>query len=152
MDYAGVQMRIWSLHPKYLDSKGAVAMWREGLLARKVLLGQTKGYTNHPQLNRFKSSSKPIALLDNILFELADYFNNTYNFKFDMNKIECNEIVDPLTVSICQLNYEFWHLQNKLFLRSRHQFFKNLNDSQIQPNQIFNIVGGPIADWEKIND
>ncbi|MFR6354685.1 pyrimidine dimer DNA glycosylase/endonuclease V, partial [Akkermansia sp.] len=28
-------MRLWSLHPSYLDSAGLVALWREGLLARK---------------------------------------------------------------------------------------------------------------------
>jgi len=44
-------MRIWSLHPKYLDSKGMVALWREALLAKQVLLNKTKGYKNHPQLN-----------------------------------------------------------------------------------------------------
>jgi len=48
-------MRLWSLHPKYLDSKGLVALWREGLLAKKVLEGGTKGYRNHPQLERLKA-------------------------------------------------------------------------------------------------
>nr|WP_243687290.1 pyrimidine dimer DNA glycosylase/endonuclease V [Methanobacterium formicicum] len=51
-------MRLWSLHPKYLDVKGLVALWREGLLARAVLKGKTKGYTNHPQLIRFKNQKK----------------------------------------------------------------------------------------------
>jgi len=46
-------MRIWSLHPKYLDAKGLVALWRDALLARHVLQGKTTGYKNHPQLNRF---------------------------------------------------------------------------------------------------
>lgn len=32
-------MRLWSLHPSYLDAVGLVALWREGLLARKVLQG-----------------------------------------------------------------------------------------------------------------
>ncbi len=40
-------MRLWSLHPKYLDVKGLVRAWREGLLARKALGGETKGYRNH---------------------------------------------------------------------------------------------------------
>ncbi|MEM3714836.1 MAG: pyrimidine dimer DNA glycosylase/endonuclease V [Nitrososphaeria archaeon] len=40
-------MRLWSIHPKYLDQKGLVACWREGLLAKKVLLGKVKGYKNH---------------------------------------------------------------------------------------------------------
>jgi hypothetical protein len=32
-----VVARIWSLHPKYLDARGLVALWREGLLAQAVL-------------------------------------------------------------------------------------------------------------------
>ncbi len=47
-------MRLWSLHPKYLDRQGLLAVWREGLLAQKVLQGKTKGYKNHPQLKRFQ--------------------------------------------------------------------------------------------------
>lgn len=27
-------MRLWSLHPRYLDSKGLVALWCEALLAK----------------------------------------------------------------------------------------------------------------------
>lgn len=30
-------MRLWSVHPGWLDAKGLVAAWREGLLARAVL-------------------------------------------------------------------------------------------------------------------
>ncbi|WP_368086417.1 pyrimidine dimer DNA glycosylase/endonuclease V [Nitrosomonas sp. Nm34] len=26
-------MRLWSIHPKYLDAKGLLALWREGLQA-----------------------------------------------------------------------------------------------------------------------
>ena len=37
-------MRLWSLHPRYFDSKGLTAAWREALLARAVLTGQTRGY------------------------------------------------------------------------------------------------------------
>ena len=51
-------MRLWSVHPKYLDSKGLVALWREALLAKQVLEGGTKGYRNHPQLDRFKKSGE----------------------------------------------------------------------------------------------
>lgn len=35
-------MRLWTLHPKYLDTKGLVALWREALLAQKVLQGKQK--------------------------------------------------------------------------------------------------------------
>ena len=57
-------MRIWSLHPKYLDAKGLVALWRETLLAKNVLEGKTKGYKNHPQLDRFKTAQEPINAIN----------------------------------------------------------------------------------------
>ena len=61
-------MRLWSIHPKYLDAKGLVALWREGLLAQKVLKGETQGYINHPQLDRFKSKQDPIAATSKYLY------------------------------------------------------------------------------------
>jgi hypothetical protein len=45
-------MRLWSLHPSLLDAKGLVALWREALLAQKVLQGGTTGSRFHPQLQR----------------------------------------------------------------------------------------------------
>ena len=47
-------MRLWSIHPVYLDWKGLGANWMEALLAQAVVQGKTKGWRNHPQLNRFK--------------------------------------------------------------------------------------------------
>ena len=47
-------MRLWTLHPKYLDARGLVALWRESLLAQAVLAGRTRGYRSHPQLERFR--------------------------------------------------------------------------------------------------
>lgn len=42
-------MRLWSIHPCYLDSKGLIALWRESLLAQACLL---KGeYTVCPECN-----------------------------------------------------------------------------------------------------
>jgi hypothetical protein len=65
-------MRLWSLHPSYLDAKGLVALWREGLLARKVLLGHTRGYRQHPQLTRFKAHADPIRAIDGYLWFVHD--------------------------------------------------------------------------------
>lgn len=48
-------MRLWSLHSRYLDSRGLVALWRESLRAQKVLMGDTIGYRHHPQLDRFRA-------------------------------------------------------------------------------------------------
>ena len=56
-------MRLWTLHPTHLDAKGLVALWREALLAQKVLRGGTKGYRHHPQLRRFSAVTDPPAAL-----------------------------------------------------------------------------------------
>jgi hypothetical protein len=69
-------MRIWSLHPTLLDTKGLVALWREALLAKHVLSGSTIGYQNHPQLKRFKSSPNPHAAKYNKHF--LDFLTYTF--------------------------------------------------------------------------
>jgi len=60
-------MRIWSIHPKYLDTKGLVALWRENLLAKNVLEHNTRGYKNHPQLIRSKNSGTPLQAINHYL-------------------------------------------------------------------------------------
>ncbi|HWQ19849.1 MAG TPA: pyrimidine dimer DNA glycosylase/endonuclease V, partial [Methanotrichaceae archaeon] len=62
---------MWSIHPKYLDARGLVALWREGLLAQKVLRGETQGYRYHPQLNRFKEAEDPKAAIAGYLKEVV---------------------------------------------------------------------------------
>jgi hypothetical protein len=59
-------MRLWSLHPRHLDARGLVALWREGLLARAALHGETRGYHHHPQLQRFLARRDPVAALDRV--------------------------------------------------------------------------------------
>ena len=83
-------MRIWSLHPKLLDSKGLVALWRETLLAKKVLQGGTKGYINHPQLLRFKENENPINSINYYLSEVQ-IEATVRGYNFDKSKITiCN--------------------------------------------------------------
>ncbi len=56
-------MRLWTLHPKYLDARGLCALWREGLLAQQVLREHTRGYRSHPQLTRFRAQPDPLAVI-----------------------------------------------------------------------------------------
>ena len=65
-------MRIWSLHPSLLDRRALVACWRETRLAQKVLRGLTRGYTNHPQLIRFRAHPQPLEAVAAYLSGLAD--------------------------------------------------------------------------------
>lgn len=142
-------MRIWSLHPKYLDSKGLIALWRETLLAKHVLEGKTKGYKNHPQLNRFKASTNPIEAINQYLSEI--YFEATNrNYNFDRQKVNWDFKKAKLDVTVGQLNYEVSHLLNKLQTRDpkKHQELKNILTFETHPQ--FNQVEGPIEKWEII--
>ena len=65
-------MRLWTLHPRHLDAAGLVALWREALLAQAVLLGRTRGYTRHPQLERFRTAADPVAAIAGYLRVVAD--------------------------------------------------------------------------------
>jgi hypothetical protein len=65
-------MRLWSLHPSVLDSKGLVALWREALLTQKVLQGKTSGYRHHPQLQRFQQCSAPLTAICTYIWAVHD--------------------------------------------------------------------------------
>ena len=80
-------MRLWSLNPSYLDSKGLVALWREGLLAKAVLSGETRGYKNHPQLERFKSQRDPQAAINAYLLEVHREAERR-GYRFDILKLD----------------------------------------------------------------
>ena len=143
-------MRLWSIHPKYLDCKGLLAVWREGLLAKQVLEGKTKGYCNHPQLSRFKQYEKPLDLIDAYLFQI--YLEaERRNYSFNPSKIRALKLQEAITVTRGQLEYEFTHLLKKLETRDKKKLeeLKNLNPKTIEANPIFKIVDGEIEKWEK---
>lgn len=141
-------MRIWSLHPKYLDSKGLVALWRESLLARNVLLGNTKGYVNHPQLERFKDIDDPIVGMDTYLYYVfLEAESRGYSFnkdKFDF--VDTKLVID---VSKGQVDYEWKHLLEKLRVRDvkRYEVSKEITDVDVHP--LFNVIPGSIESWER---
>lgn len=142
-------MRIWSLHPKYLDTKGLVAVWREALLARHVLEGKTKGYKNHPQLSRFKELKKPVDAINEYLSEIYIEAANR-NFKFDRNKIYWEFKPTRMTVTNRQLEFEYKHLLNKLEIRDPERFRSLQKIKAIDTVKIFEVIDGEIEDWEKL--
>ncbi len=144
-------MRLWSISLKYLDSKGLVALWREGLLAQNVLRGQTKGYKNHPQLNRFKTSEDPILAISTYLkYVLKEADKRNYNFnKNKIYKKESKKII-KIKVTTGQLEYEFNHLLNKLKKRDPNLYKKIKDIKKIPSHPLFKIVKGDIEDWEII--
>lgn len=140
-------MRIWSLHPSLLDTKGLVALWRESLLAKHVLEGKTKGYTHHPQLTRFKAAENPVSAINYYLSEVREEaLKRGYNF--DKNKIDWNFQPIQLNVNDKQVVYEFQHLLKKLEIRDVQKFesIKTVNKIELHP--MFKEIKGEIEDWE----
>lgn len=140
-------MRLWSLHPQYLDTRGLTALWRETLLAQAVLRGQTRGYTNHPQLARFREVPQALDLIANYL-RVVHGEAQRRGYCFDASKIPSCSEVDMLTVTEGQLDYEWAHLKNKLQARAPHLLdqFRLLSRPDTHP--LFRIIPGGIADWE----
>ena len=140
-------MRIWSLHPRYLDSKGIVALWRETLLAKAVLEGKTEGYRNHPQLIRFKNSSSPFEALNFYLsFVYKEALERAY--AFDKEKIDWDFKVVSIPVTRGQLDYEVSHLLRKLKLRDSKKYEEVKSLKHFEPNPIFKIISGGVESWE----
>jgi hypothetical protein len=140
-------MRIWSLHPKYLDAKGLVALWRETLLAKNVLEGKTAGYRNHPQLNRFKQAERPVDAINQYLYEIYLESLNR-NYSFNKQKINMSFKKSELTVTSGQLNYEVTHLLNKLKTRDINKYEELKTRSTFDIHPIFRLVSGDIEKWE----
>ena len=142
-------MRLWSIHPGYLDSKGLVALWREGLLAQAVLAGETKGYRNHPQLERFKASANSSLFIAAYLKEVhLESLQRGYHF--DDRKIGSVVPQTPLTVTSGQIQYEWSHLLAKLKTRDPDRHQRNQVIKQPLPHPLFRIIKGGIASWEVI--
>jgi len=142
-------MRLWSLHPKYLDPKGLIAVWREALLAKNVLQGKTKGYKNHPQLERFKNHPSPIKALNYYLLEIYNEATKR-NYNFDKNKIsKVNKDLEKIKITSEQIKYEFEYLKKKLEKRNIVFYKKLLKTKNTEVHSIFTIVRGNVEDWEK---
>jgi len=138
-------MRLWSLHPSLLDRMALVAVWREGLLAQKVLLGLTKGYKHHPQLIRFRETGAIGAYLAGIADE-AD----ARGYRFNRSKIVGGRSAG-MSVTRGQLEYEMEHLKRKLRVRDRKKL-KEIGEFKLRAHPIFRVRRGDIELWEKTPD
>ena len=144
-------MRLWSIHPEYLDKKGLVALWREALLAKKVLEGKTRGYKNHPQLKRFKECKDPLLAMNSYLYWVWED-GKKRGYKFDRNKISSGRpLKEIIPVARGQLGFEFSHLCRKLKARDRIHYRKICRKTRLRPNPIFYAVKGVAEEWERGN-
>lgn len=154
-------MRLWSLHPRYLDRAGLTAAWREALLAQAVLAGRTRGYTRHPQLERFRGSSDPVAAIGAFLEGIRAEATSR-GYRFDPTRIDRPPDPDPsgmpsaswagsVPVTDGQLALEWGHLMAKLAVRSPQTAatWRELAPELVEVHPLFRIIPGPVADWER---
>ena len=137
-------MRLWSIDPEYLDCKGLVALWRESLLAKKVLEGKTNAYKNHPQLERFKKN----PLINNYLLSIWKESQKRF-YNFDKNKIG-RQSKGEIMINKGQIEYEFKLLKSRLKTRDPKKYRELLSIKNPRPNPIFLLRKGPVEGWEKV--
>ena len=141
-------MRLWSVHPKYLDARGLVALWREGLLAQAVLRGRTNGYLHHPQLQRFRAQPSPLGAVGDYLRSVhAEAVSRGYAFVGQRISPARSSGVMPVTRG--QLLHEWNHLMSKLAIRDPEQHDRLALVRRPQSHPSFRIVPGDIEAWEK---
>ncbi|MCF8111972.1 MAG: pyrimidine dimer DNA glycosylase/endonuclease V [Desulfobacteraceae bacterium] len=132
----------------YLDSRGLVALWREGLLARAVLSGRTKGYRNHPQLERFKRQTSPLG-------SIAEYLRIVYDesvsrgYRFEGQKIGNARFSGLISVTRGQLEFEWSHLLAKLAVRDSGLHNRLSSEKSPLPHPLFRVIPGGPENWEK---
>ena len=141
-------MRLWTLHPKYLDARGLVALWREALLAQKVLLGRTRGYRNHPQLFRFAETNHPPAALATYL-RAVQAEADCRGYKLNASKIGRQRFRGKLKETRGQLLYEWEHLKGKLKRRDSKRLREIAAVKTPIPHPLFKVVSGKVREWEK---
>jgi len=141
-------MRLWTLHPQYLDRQGLLALWREGLLAQAVLLGKTKGYLHHPQLDRFRKQQDPVSAIATYLTAVhAEAARRGY--AFDADKLCSRRTQARIPETSGQLLYEWRHLKAKLSKRNPAVLSEYATVNQPTPHPLFRLVAGHVRDWER---
>lgn len=141
-------MRLWSLHPRYLDARGLVALWREALLAQAVLSGRTTGYVHHPQLSRFRAQDFPRgAIADYLRSVHAEAARRGYTFRARL--IGRGRSRAGIAVTRGQLLHEWNHLLAKLAIRDPERRERLESVIRPRPHPSFRVVPGGVEAWER---
>lgn len=141
-------MRLWSIHPEYLDSRGLVALWREALLAQAVLRGETRGYRNHPQLARFRAQTDPPGFIAAYL-EGVHAESRTRSYRFDAGRIAAAAASGQIEVTDGQIAFEWAHLIEKLARRAPELRARWAGVEAPRPHPLFRAIPGGVAEWER---
>jgi hypothetical protein len=143
-----MEVRLWTLHPKYLDAKGLVALWREALLARAVLRGRTRGYKHHPQLERIRAHPRPVSCINAYLHAVRDEAE-LRGYEFDRSRIGPRVGVESIIEQTGQMQYEWAHLLQKLKRRSPDHFRSVMHVRRPRAHPLFALRPGGVQSWER---
>ena len=117
-------------------------------MAKAVLRGQTRGYTQHPQLQRFKVHPQPRFAINAYLAAVhADATRRGYDF--DRSKIGPVRTVQSIAVNSGQLTYEWLHLTQKLAKRNPELLAGLGGVVTPECHPLFRRQPGPVAAWER---
>lgn len=141
-------MRIWTFHPSYLDRQGLLALWRETLLAQKVLQRLTRGYRNHPQLTRFKAHPDPVGAIGYYLAAVHDE-SLARDYHFDRSKVLSDSSAAKISETDGQLIYEWKHFMAKLAVRDAERCRSFSAIELPKPHPLFNVIDGEVRPWER---
>lgn len=141
-------MRLWTFHPRYLDARGLTALWREALLARAVLRGETRGYRSHPQLERFRTRSNPEGCVDRYL-RIVHRESLRRGYRFDGTKLRSAPGRCRIDATEGQVRFEWAHFLAKARLRAPGHFSQIARVELPEANPLFRIVPGPVEPWER---
>lgn len=142
-------MRLWTLHPRYLDPQGLVALWREALLARSVIRGMTRGYRHHPQLERFQSHATPRSAINSYLAAVCEEAKSR-GYSFDASKVGRSRSPVPILATSGQVEYEWRHLLAKLRARSPAIYSRWRASEAHEAHPMFEVIPGPVEEWERV--
>lgn len=144
-------MRIWSIHPVNLDTKGLCGAWRELLGAIKSC-DPSVGYSRHSQLIRWRNATDSIEMMRNAL---AHYGLTLYQeakrrkYHFNVNKLKPYLIAPKpiLPVNVGQFEYEWEFLRKKCLTRNPDWVM-----IKKEVNPMFVLRDGGIEPWEHIKE
>lgn len=154
-------MRLWSLHPQYLDRKGLGGVWLEGFVGLKALSKERLGYSNHPQLERFKTHINPVGALAEYLEHIASEAISKRGYNYNLGLLDPYlqhyELGYDKTIPVTQgqVHYEIeWlldKLQNRGATLEAEMLLKDYHmiGYQVKLHPMFHMVSGNVESWER---
>lgn len=147
-------MRLWSIHPKYLDNRSLMVFWNDAILAKSSILGKIDFHSPHFQ--RFKYIDNKEHVL-NVYMKEIFLEGSKRNLNFDKNQIEDIFLLPLLTSDLIdltygQLKFEFELLVDKFKSTNNNEALEFLMNSYIKDDQIeslvFHLTDGPMESWD----